>query len=189
MDRPVEIVFHNLPSSPAVEAEIRERIAKLERRYDHLIGCRVAVEKLHRQHQTGNLYDVHIELKVPGTELAVTREPHRAKQRYARPDLHASLRDAFAAAERRLTDYKRQQRGEVKPREEFFVGQVSQLYPAEDHGFILTHEGTQLYFHRSSLMEGGFDKLRVGDRVQFVEIDGDTGPIARKVWPAAGGPG
>ncbi len=36
MEEPLEIVFHNLEPSPAVEAEIRERFAKLEKLYDRL---------------------------------------------------------------------------------------------------------------------------------------------------------
>ena len=188
MDIPVEIVFHNMPSTPAVETEIRNRIAKLDRLYEHLTGCRVSVEQLHRRHHTGNLYDVHIDLRVPGDELVVSREPHRAREKFADPDLGIALRNAFKAAERRLLDYKRRQRGDVKLHDDFFAGQVSQLYPEEDHGFILTHEGSQLYFHRNSLIQRDFDRLRVGDRVHFVETIGDTGPIASKVWRVEGEP-
>ncbi|MBV9863291.1 MAG: HPF/RaiA family ribosome-associated protein [Alphaproteobacteria bacterium] len=189
MDTPLEIAFHNTASSPQAESEIRQRVEKLDRLYDHLTGCRVSVELLHRQHQTGNLYEVHIEMHVPGDTLVVSREPHRVAQKYASPDLHTCLRDAFRAAERQLLDYKRRQSGEVKPHDDAFAGQIAQLYPREDHGFILTHEGTQLYFHRNSLMDGEFDRLQRGDRVHFVQTVGDTGPIASKVWPATGAPG
>src|SRR5919201_260888 len=107
MQIPLEITFHNLESSEWIETEIRERAAKLEKLYPRLVGCRVSVEALHQQHRTGNVYDVHIELIVPGVELAVSREPHRVKEKYAHPTLRTSLRDAFAAAERQLKDYKR----------------------------------------------------------------------------------
>ena len=173
MDTPVEIVFHNMPSSPAVEQEIRDRVEKLDRMYNHLIGCRVSVEHLHRQHRTGNVYEVHIELRVPGEDVVVSREPHHARERYSDPDVNVALRDAFKTAERRLVEFKRKQRGDVKVHESdaFFVGQVSQLYPNEDHGFLLTHEGTQLYFHRNSLVQRDFDELQVGDRVHFVQMN------------------
>jgi cold shock CspA family protein/ribosome-associated translation inhibitor RaiA len=191
METPVEIVFHNMPSSAAIDAEIRERVEKLDRMYNHLIGCRVSVEQLHRQHRTGNVYEVHIELRVPGEDVIVSREPHHARERYSDPDVNVALRNAFKTAERRLMEFKRKQRGDVKLHENdaFFAGQVSQLYPAEDHGFLLTHEGTQLYFHRNSLMHRDFDDLRIGDRVHFVQTVGDTGPIASKVRRAEGGPG
>ena len=184
MDRPLEIAFHGMEPSQQAEDAIRNHVDKLERRFGRLIGCRVAIELLHRQHKTGNLYDVHIEMQVPGGELVVSRAPHRPLDRYAQPGLYTCLRDAFDIAERRLTEYKRRISGNVKPHEETFAAEVTQLYPKEDHGFIRTHEGTQLYFHRNSLVEGDFTKLRVGDRVQFVEVDGDTGPIAYKIWPA-----
>jgi cold shock CspA family protein len=186
MDRPLEIAFHGLNASPQVETEIRRHVDKLERRFGHMIGCRVAVELLHRQHKTGNLYDIRVEMEVPGGDLVVSHAPHHAREKFARPNLQASLRDAFKVAERRLTDYKQQLSGEVKLHEEAFAGQVAQIDPAEDHGFILTHEGMELYFHRNSLLDGEFDRVQVGDRVHFTEADGDTGPIAYKVWPVSG---
>jgi ribosome-associated translation inhibitor RaiA len=190
MDTPVEIVFHNLQTSPALEADIRKRVEKLDRLYPHLVGCRVSVELLHRQHQTGNVFDVHIDLRVPGDEIVVSREPHHAKEKFAHADdAGVAVRDAFRAAERRLLEFKRKQRGDVKVHDDSFAGTVSQLYPAEDHGFILTHEGTQLYFHRNSLLQRDFDRISIGDRVHFVETVGDTGPLATKVWRAEGAPG
>jgi cold shock CspA family protein len=180
-----------MPAAPAIEAEIRDRVEKLDRMYNHLIGCRVSVEQLHRQHRTGNVYEVHIELRVPGEDVVVSREPHHVRERYSDPDANVALRDAFKTAERQLMEFKRKQRGDVKLHEDdaFFAGEVSQLYPGEDHGFLLTHEGTQLYFHRNSLVQRDFDDLKVGDRVRFVQTVGDTGPIASKVWRAEGAPG
>ena len=48
MSIPLQITFHELPSSPAVEAQIRERAESLERHCDRLISCRVIVEGRHR---------------------------------------------------------------------------------------------------------------------------------------------
>jgi ribosome-associated translation inhibitor RaiA/cold shock CspA family protein len=185
MQTPLEIAFHNLQSSEHLEADIRERAGKLTRLYDRLTACRVSVEADHKQHRTGNLYQVHIVMTVPGQELVVSRELHKAKQRYADPDIHTSIREAFKAAERQLKEFKRKLRGEVKPHDAMFQGQVSQLYPGQEHGFILTSTGTQLYFHRNALMEGAFDALARGTPVHYVETDGDTGPMASKVWLAA----
>jgi ribosome-associated translation inhibitor RaiA/cold shock CspA family protein len=189
MDVPVEIVFHNMQSSPSVEAEIRSRVEKLDRLYNHLVGCRVSVELLHRRHQTGNLFNVHVEMRVPGEELVVSHEPHHARDRFVDPDVMVALRTAFKTAERRLVDFKKKQRGDVKVHPDSFAGQVAQLYPDEDHGFLLTNEGTQLYFHRNSLANRDFDRLKISDRVHFIETVGTTGPIASKVWPVEGEPG
>ncbi len=190
MDNPVEIVFHNLPTSPSLEADIRERVAKLDRLYPHLVGCRVSVELLHRRHQTGNGFEVHIEMMVPGERIVITQDGHHVRQKYAHADdAGLAVREAFRSAERRLLEFKEKQRGDVKTHEPSFAGQVSQLYPDEDHGFLLTHEGSQLYFHRNSLVQRDFDELKVGDRVHFIETTGDTGPIAAKVWRVEGAPG
>lgn len=186
MDKPLEIAFHGLPPSLQIETEIRQYVDKLQRRFAHLVGCRVAVELLHRRHKTGNVYSVHIEMMVPRGELAVSHAPHRPRDRYAEADLGTCLRDAFRSAERQLASFKEKISGDVKSHAEAFAGQVAQLHPDEDYGFILTHEGTRLYFHRDSLMVGEFDGLKVGDRVHFTEVDGDTGPLAYKVWPAVG---
>jgi len=110
MDTNLEITFHNMASLPDVESCIRERAEKLERLHGRMVGLRVAVESQHRQHRTGNLYDVHIAMMVPGEELVVSRPPHRAKERRANPDALISVRDAFEAAERRLKDYKDRKR-------------------------------------------------------------------------------
>ncbi len=189
MDTPVAIMFHNMQTSPLIEADIRERVGKLERLYDRLVGCRVSVECQHRRHQTGNVYEVHIELRVPGDDVVVSHEPHHARERFTEPNMGVALRAAFKTAERRLLDFKQRQRGDVKVHEASFAGQVTQLYPDEDHGFLLTHEGTQLYFHRNSLTQNDFDELAIGDRVHFIDTVGDTGPIASRVWKVEGAPG
>jgi hypothetical protein len=92
MDKPLEIAFHGMASSPNVEAEILDHVDKLEHRFGHLTGCRVAVELLHHQHKTGNLYDVHVEMQVLGGGLVVSRAPHRPRAKYAHPDRMSACR-------------------------------------------------------------------------------------------------
>ena len=114
MQEPLQIAFHNLDPSPALEAEIRERFGRLEKLCDRLTGARVSVEALHNQHRSGNIYEAHIDMRVPGAELVVSHAPHKAKERYAYVDAHASVREAFQAAERQLKKFNRQLNGEVK---------------------------------------------------------------------------
>jgi cold shock CspA family protein/ribosome-associated translation inhibitor RaiA len=188
MDRPLDIAFHNLDSSPTVEADIRSRVEKLETRYGRLIGCRVSVEKLHNSHRTGNVFDVHIVMSVPGRDLVVSREPHKVKQKYVDPDVRTSVRDAFEAAEKQLDAFKRSRREDTTaPSAHAMAGQVTLIEPGTDHGFILTNIGTQLYFHRDSVTDARFEDLKVGDMVHYVEEEGDAGPTATKVRLAKSG--
>ena len=80
MDRPLEIAFHNMPPSPELEVIIRQHVDKLQLRFTHLAGCRVSIEALHKQLRTGNPFEVHVVLSVPGRDLAVSREPHHPRE-------------------------------------------------------------------------------------------------------------
>jgi ribosomal subunit interface protein len=105
----MQISFRDMEPSGAVEAKIRERVAKLERFYDRIMGCRVVVEAPHRRHHQGKLFHVRVDLTVPGSELAVTREP---AERHAHEDVFVAIRDTFDAAQRQLEEYARRQRGD-----------------------------------------------------------------------------
>lgn len=182
MDRPLEVAFHNLKPSRPVEAKLRRYSDRLEQRFGHLIGCRVSVEKLHNQHRTGNIFEVHIVLAVPGRDLVVSHPPQKAKERYANPDIHVSIREAFDAAERQLEAFKGKMRSDTStPSGSALTGQVTLMEPGVDHGFIVNSTGSQLYFHRDSVTNGKFEGIREGDLVHYVEEDGDAGPVATKI--------
>lgn len=90
---------------------MREKAAKLEKFYDHITSCRVAVEAEHHHQHQGNLYKVRIDLSVPNKHLVVSKDHH---DKQSHEDVYVALRDAFAAATRQLEEYVRIQRGEVK---------------------------------------------------------------------------
>ena len=182
MDIPLEIAFHNIEPTAEIETLVREHVSRLEKLYPHIVGCRVSVEMLHQQHRTGNVPAVHIAIRVPGREIAVSREPHKARQRRASPDVHTSVKDAFRAAEKRLKDFKELQYGEVKTKEMPIQGYVSELIAEKDYGFIATGNGEELYFHRNAVADGGFEELREGEAVQYSVVAGDKGPSAARVW-------
>ena len=178
MQLPLQITFRNLGQSDAIEADIRERAAKLEQFYNQIISCRVVVEASHKHHHKGNLYHVRIDLKVPNKEIVVSREPH---QHQAHEDAYVAVRDAFDAARRQLEDYARLRRQEVKTHEVPAHGHVSQLFPEQHYGKIATPDGREIYFHRNSVLNSGFDSLEVGSEVRFDEEEGDLGPQATTV--------
>ncbi len=113
-ETPLKIVFHNMEPSAALEADITKRVAKLEKLYGRLISCRVAVEALHRQHRTGNVPEVHIEIVAPGGTIVVSHEPHQFAERHRKPTVRNAIHDAFKTAEKRLKEFKAQ-RKEARP--------------------------------------------------------------------------
>ena len=54
MQIPVQIAFHGIDKSDAVEERIRERVDKLEHFFDRITGCRVIVESHHKSHSNMN---------------------------------------------------------------------------------------------------------------------------------------
>ena len=105
-DGSLQIVFHNMKPSPALAADIRKRVAKLEKLYGRLTSCRVSVEARHRQHRTGNVHEVHIEIEAPGKTIVVSHAPHHISERHRKPTARASIHDAFKTAEEQLKDFK-----------------------------------------------------------------------------------
>jgi cold shock CspA family protein len=186
MQVPLEIAFHHTESSDWAEAEIRGHVADLEKICGRLISCRVRVEQRATNSKGTIPPVVHIELGIPGRpDVVVSHEPDHLMRKYQRPDLHKAINEAFRIAERQLLDIKEQRDGRTKgihhdgPNQA--LGQIAEMDPGGDFGFLLTKEGALLYFHRNAMLSGDFDDLRRGHEVYYVDAMGDTGPIASKV--------
>ncbi len=100
MKTPLQITFRDIPHSDALDTHIREKAQKLEQVFADIISCRVVVDQPARHHQQGKLFNVRIDLGVPGSEIVVDKQ--------ANEDVYVALRDAFDAAKRQLEDYARQ---------------------------------------------------------------------------------
>jgi ribosome-associated translation inhibitor RaiA/cold shock CspA family protein len=191
MQVPLEIAFHNIDRSDWAEDQIRNHVARLEDIYSRLTSCRVRVDqRANNSHQTIPPV-VRIEIGVPGhKDIVVSHEPEHLQRRYQRPDLHNAIKEAFRIAERRLSEFKERlaNRKSALTHEAVneFMGQVAEMLPERDHGFLMTKEGSLLYFHRNAVLVGDFNRLKRGDAVSYVEEVGDTGPIATKVRLRAG---
>jgi len=168
-----QVTLKDIPHSDAVEAKIREKVTKLERFHSRIMGCRVAVESPQRRQHQGKLYTVRIDITVPGEEIVINRVENE--------DLYVAIRDAFDAANRKLEEQARRQRGDVKAHVEPPRGRVAKIYPDKDHGFIETNDGREIYFHRNSLIDLDFDRLKEGAEVVFLEEQGEKGPQAFRV--------
>jgi ribosomal subunit interface protein len=173
MDLPLQITARDVELTDAIRAEITERAGKLDKFHDRITRCRVVVECPKRHQNDGKLYTLKIVMKVPGAELAVKRELNK--------DLYVAIRDAFDAARRKLEDHSREQQGLVKHHEETPHGRISVLFAEKGYGFLTTPDDHEVYFHRNSVLNKDFEKLRVGMEVRFAEERGDKGPQASTV--------
>ncbi len=178
MQEELQITWRDMESSEALEAKIREQVQLLERFYDRITACRVVVEQLHRHKHKGNLFNVRIDLSVPGSEIVVNRESGKD---HAHEDPYVVVRDAFRAAKRQLEDYVRRHRGDVKAHVLPPHGRIVELHPESDYGRLESSDGRLVYFHRNSLLNRDLDTLEIGTEVRFAEEMGDEGPQASSV--------
>ncbi|HEY5380507.1 MAG TPA: HPF/RaiA family ribosome-associated protein [Pseudolabrys sp.] len=181
-----EIAFHNIEPSDAAKEAIDSHIDRLERIFGHMTTCRVRIDQRNQNPSESMPPVVHIEISVPGhKDIVVAHEPGHLLRKFQAPDLRNAINEAFRIAEQRLAKFK----DKMTDREAAvtheaaheFRGQIAELHPSENYGYVLTNEGGLLYFHRNSILVGDFDGLRRGDDVTYVEGSGDTGPTASKV--------
>jgi ribosome-associated translation inhibitor RaiA/cold shock CspA family protein len=173
MQNPLQITLHGIgQSEPLVEA-IRQRVDKLERHHEHIISCRVVLELAGRHRRHGKQFAVHIDLKVPGAQIDVTREHDE--------DIAIAMREAFVVARRKLTEYMRGLRGRTKHHAQTLWGRIENLDPDARFGFILTDDGRQFYFSDENVVTPPFEHLWVGALVHFIEDAGGQGPQAKRV--------
>jgi len=178
MQIPLEVNYRGVERTPSMDEFIRHRVEKLHRFAHDIVRCRVAVEKRNEHQSTGNPYRVRIEVTVPPEhDLVVVKRPGNHE---IHDEMHAVVRSAFEAMERRVKDTVERRRGETKVHPEP-TALVAKLYPGEGYGFLATPDGREIYFHRNSVLEDGFERLAPGTGVRFAEEMGEEGPQATSV--------
>ena len=105
MNKPLQVLFHGIEHSAAVEDHVRDKVAKLEHLHPQITACRVTIALPHNRQQQGKRFDVRVDLTVPGKELVVNRT-------HGDEDMYVTLRDAFDAARRQLDAAAPEQRGD-----------------------------------------------------------------------------
>ena len=167
MQTPVEITWHEMERSPHVEQRIHERVARLEKFFGRIIGCRVVVDAASRRHRVGNEYDVRLEVTVPRGVLTIDRKPGDV---HAHTDPLIAVRDAFEAMERKLRRWKEEHSGrptEVTEKPTLH-GQIAELNPLAESGQIAVTDGRLVYFHRNAVVNEKYEALDIGDPVELV---------------------
>ncbi len=190
------VVLRGMSPSAVLDADIRQRLARLERFYPSIVSARVLVELRSRHRQDGNRIHVRVELAVPGQDVIVSHDASLRPALRARGDgakrkqdevdpghRHAkvAVREAFEVARRRLQDHARRQRGAVKTHTPPPEGRVIRLFRNEGYGFIRAADGHEVYFQKAAVLGSGFPRVRVGSQVAFAEEAGHEGPQASSV--------
>lgn len=178
MKLPLQITVRHMEPSPALEARIRELAARLDKFSASIMRCHVIVAAPAKHKHQGGLFEVRIDLTVPGNQIAIHRSPPLD---HSHEDPYVALRDAFRTARRQLEDYERARPHRAKARVRPPHGRVCELRPEADFGRIETDDGRLIYFHRNSVLDGSFEDLSVGTNVRFDEEPGDRGPQASTV--------
>ena len=111
---PVQITFRHMESSTAVETRVRELADHLGVFSDRIQACRVVVDSPHRHHHQGKVFNVKVQLVLPGDDVVVDME---RPQRDGHDDVYVVLRDAFDAAKRQLQQRMASLRGDEKRHE------------------------------------------------------------------------
>lgn len=119
MQSPLQIVFRDVDHSDAVEARIREKVEMLEKHSDKIVSCRVTVSAPHKSQTKGKLYDIRLDISLPGEEIVVNKTHN---DDHSHEDVYVTIRDAFDAARRQVKEWVQRNRGEVKKHGEAAVG-------------------------------------------------------------------
>ena len=101
-----QITYRGMPHSPAMDSRILELASRLDDLHPKITRCHVVVDETDRHKNKGNLFEVHVDLHVPGSEIVATKQ--------ANADAYAAINEAFEVVTRQLEDTVRRQRGDVK---------------------------------------------------------------------------
>lgn len=164
------ITLRDIPKSEALHAHILDKIDKLSQFCQQIMHCDVIVEPIQKHKHQGKLYNCRITLTVPNIECVVSNPVDE--------DVYIAVCDAFSAMRRKLQDFSRKRRGEVKMHDLPYHGHVARLYHDQGFGFIESN-GSEYYFTKQNVAD--FDKLELGTFVQFIENLGDEGLQANRV--------
>lgn len=170
---PIQVTFRDLPYSAHIEQDIHAHAEKINQFCKRFIHCRVVLTIPQNHKHQGKLYNVRINLLVPGKEIVVTHQENE--------DIKVAIRDAFDALIRQLEDYMRRRRGDVKTHDIPLQGFVVRIFPQENFGFIKGQDGNEYYFTANNIASTSFEHLAIGDMVQFLATVSGEGLQARRI--------
>ena len=145
MEIPLDLTVRDMDNNDAIRTKIEQKTQKLATFYEHIEFCKVVVDIPQKHKHQGKLYNIHLELAVPGKKLIANQHPNE--------DLYVAIRDTYAALTRQLEEYVRRQRGDVKFHQEGRVfGKVAQVFPDAGYGFIKSGDDREFFFQRGNMV-------------------------------------
>lgn len=99
---PITITLHDINGSGTLDTLLRKKAEKLRTYCQRIQSCRILVSLAQKRQRQGRLYNVRIELNVPGKHLAATNAPDES--------IHVAIRNAFLALRRQLEHYNKKRR-------------------------------------------------------------------------------
>jgi len=102
MQSPLEITFHGIERSEAVEARVREKFKRIETRFERITHARVVIEAPQRRTPLPKFFHVRIDMAIPGHKSIVVA--HEPAAEHAHTDVMLALRDAFTTAQRQVDE-------------------------------------------------------------------------------------
>lgn len=102
MQSPLEISFHGVERSEAVEERVRVKFKRIEAHFERITHARVVIEAPQRRTPLPKFFHVRIDIGIPGMKSIVVK--HEPEAEHAHTDVMLALRDAFSAAQRQVDE-------------------------------------------------------------------------------------
>ena len=168
----LHVEAQNIEMQPEWKDRISEEFVRMQQHCRQILHGRVEI--IGSRHHRHGTYEVRVVVSVPHDTLVVSRVG----------DLEFPLlTQCFDSMQRQLDAYSRRAQGDARPHVRHVAsGRVCNLHRMEGFGFIRSSEpgALDVYFHQHAFKDGNFFALRPGERVRFVDEEGDRGPQA--VW-------
>jgi hypothetical protein len=100
----LEIAHHGLHAAPAIEERALRAAAGLQRVAPDLVRSRLTLARSNRRHRQGSVYEVRLDLTIPGREIVVSERPTGPREDET---LISAIDGAYAKARRALIEARR----------------------------------------------------------------------------------
>jgi ribosomal subunit interface protein len=112
MTAQLDVHFHGIEKSDALQTKVQEKFDKLKRHFDRMTSCRVVLEAPQRNAAKAKVFHVKIEISVPGQPPIIVNQEREGGS--PQTDLGLAIRDAFESATRRIDEISTKMKSRAK---------------------------------------------------------------------------